>query len=254
MMSQKARDTAPEIVERIGMTAEEILSELKALGSESYKKMMMTNYGVKEPCFGVKIGDMKKIEKRIKKNYQLALDLYKSGNYDAMYLAGLIADDRQMTRKDLERWVNKATCGALPGFTVAWVAAGSQHGWKAGMEWIESAKPHIAETGWSTLASLVALKADSELDMAELKRIMSRVQKSIHTAPDVARYAMNRFLIAVGSHVEPLSGLALEIAEKIGPLTANLGHNACQIPYAPESIRKVAKRGSIGKKRKSVKC
>ena len=62
------------------MTANEILAELKPLGSESYKKMLMKNHGVKEPCFGVKIGDLKKIQKRIKTDYQMALDLYDSGN------------------------------------------------------------------------------------------------------------------------------------------------------------------------------
>ena len=70
---------------------------------------MMFNHGVKEPIFGVKIEDMKKIQKRIKKDYQLALDLYDTGIYDAMYLAGLIADDAKMTKKDLQHWVDKAT-------------------------------------------------------------------------------------------------------------------------------------------------
>ncbi|MCI0538939.1 MAG: DNA alkylation repair protein [Verrucomicrobiales bacterium] len=90
------------------MTAKEILEEIKPLGVESLKKMLFTNYGVKEPCFGVKIGDLKKIQKRIKVDYQLALDLYDTGNYDAMYLAGLIADDARMRKKDLQRWVEKA--------------------------------------------------------------------------------------------------------------------------------------------------
>jgi hypothetical protein len=65
--------------------------------------MLMKNYGVKEPCFGVKIGDMKKIQKRIKRDYQLALDLSDTNNFDAMYLAGLIADDSRMTSADLQR-------------------------------------------------------------------------------------------------------------------------------------------------------
>jgi hypothetical protein len=56
----------------------------------------------------VAISELKKFQKRIKKDYQLALDLYDTGNYDAMYLAGLIADDARMTRKDLQRWVEKA--------------------------------------------------------------------------------------------------------------------------------------------------
>ncbi len=44
------------------MTAKEILDELKPMGSESYKKLLFKNYGVKEPRFGVKIGDRKQGE------------------------------------------------------------------------------------------------------------------------------------------------------------------------------------------------
>lgn len=101
------------------MSAIEILRELRTLGSERYKRTLMANYGVREPCFGVKIGDMKGIRKRIKEDYQLALDLYGTGNYDAMYLAGLIADDARMTKDDLQRWVEQAYGGALSGCTVA---------------------------------------------------------------------------------------------------------------------------------------
>jgi 3-methyladenine DNA glycosylase AlkD len=236
------------------MTAKEILAELKALGSESYKKMMMKNYGVKEPCFGVKIGDMKKIQKRIKKDYQLALDLYDTGNYDAMYLAGLIADDARMTPKDLQRWAERAEGGALSGATVAWVAAGSSHGWNMAMKWIDSPKSHIAEAGWSTLSALVALKQDSDLDIPALKALLERARKTIQQAPDRVRYTMNGFIIAAGSYVKPLTDVAIQTGEKIGPVMADLGDNHCQIPFAPEYIRKVEKARGLGKKRKTVKC
>ena len=236
------------------MTAKEILEELKPLGRERYKRMLFDNYGVKEPCFGVKIGDLKKIQRRIKMDYQLARDLYETGNYDAMYLAGLIADDTRMTKKDLQRWVEKAYGGALAGATVPWVAAGSRHGWDLAQEWIDSKNDLIAEAGWATLSSLVSIKDDAELDLAELKRLLERVQKTIHQAPDVTRYAMNQFVIAVGSYVKPLTEFALRTGEKIGPVTANLGNNACQVPFAPDYIRKAQKQGAIGKKRKTAKC
>src|SRR5688500_11159572 len=116
-------------------TAEQVLKELQRLGTESYKRLLMTNYGVREPFFGVKIGDMKPIQKRVGKDYKLALDLYATGNYDAMYLAGLIADDTRMTKKDLQRWVDNAYAGSLSGATVAAVAAGSGHGWEMGLKW-----------------------------------------------------------------------------------------------------------------------
>lgn len=129
------------------MTAPEILSELKKLGRDSYKKVLL-NHGVAEPVFGVKIEEMKKIQKRVKKDYRLALDLYDTGVYDAMYLAGLIADDAKMTKKDLEHWLAKATSDALAQYTVAWVAAESPHGWELALKWIDSPKENTATAGW----------------------------------------------------------------------------------------------------------
>jgi 3-methyladenine DNA glycosylase AlkD len=235
------------------MTAKEILEEIKPLGSDGYKRVMF-NHGVKEPFFGVKISDLQKLVRRIKKDYQLALDLYDTGNYDAMYLAGLIADDARMTKKDLRHWVAKAYCPALCGTTVAWVAAGCKHGWELGLEWIDSKTPLIAVAGWGTLSSLVSIKNDAELDLAELKRLLQRVQKTIHQAPDAVRYQMNAFIIAVGSYVTSLTATAIETAEQIGPVTAELGNNLCQVPFAPDYICKVQQRGTIGRKRKSAKC
>jgi 3-methyladenine DNA glycosylase AlkD len=236
------------------MTAEEILEALKPLGRESYKRVLVKNHGVKEPCFGVPISELKKIQKRIKKDYQLALDLYDTGNYDAMYLAGLIADDARMTKKDLQRWVEKAYAGSLPGATVPWVAAGSPHGREMALKWIESAKELVAAAGWATLSSLVSLKSDADLDLGELKHLLQRVRRTIHQAPDVVRYQMNSFVIVVGSYVQSLTDFAIRTGEEIGPVTADLGDNDCQVPHAPDYIRNVQQRGSVGKKRKTVKC
>jgi len=235
------------------MTAQEILDEIKPLGSESYKRVIF-NHGVQEPCFGVKISDLQKIVKRIKKDYELALDLYDSGVYDAMYLAGLIADDAKMTKKNLKHWLVKAYCRPLCAWPVAWVTAGSPHGWELAFEWIDSNKPLSAVAGWSTLASIIAITEDAKLDLVALKKLLQHVQKSIHSEPDAVRYHMNSFVIAVGTCVSPLSETAVQIAEKIGPVDADLGDNDCKVPFAPDDIEKVRSRGTIGKKRKSAKC
>jgi 3-methyladenine DNA glycosylase AlkD len=235
------------------MTSKEILEELRKLGSESVKKVLR-NHGVHEPFFGVKIGDMKKIQKRIKCDYQLALDLYDTGNYDAMYLAGLIADDAKMTKRDLNRWVKTARGGALASATVPWVAAGSRHGYEVALEWIESQKENVAVAGWVALSSLVAMKDDDDLDTAGLKRLLKRAQETIHEQPDSVRYAMNGFLIAVGTYVEGLSDLATQAAAKVGEVAVDMGNTACKIPNALEYIHKARQRRAIGKKRKTVKC
>jgi 3-methyladenine DNA glycosylase AlkD len=235
------------------LTAKEIIAQLKPLGSEGYRKILRS-HGIKDPMFGVKIEELKKIQKRVKKDYQLALDLYDTGIYDAMYLAGLIADDEKMTRKDLQRWVVKADSSALCSYTVSWVTAGSNHGRELALEWVDSKDENVAAAGWSTLSSLVSIKDDADLDLPELKRLLERVQKTIHEQPDRVRYLMNGFVIAVGSFVKPLTDLAVETANEIGKVMVDMGDTACKVPFAPEYIEKVRKRGSVGKKRKSAKC
>src|SRR3954452_3703659 len=181
------------------MTAKEIVAELKKLGNSQTKKMWMT-HGAHEPCLGVKVEDMKKIQKRVKMDYQLALDLYDTGIADAMYLAGLLADNAKMTKKDLQKWLDNATWGMVAEYTVPWVAAGSPHGREMALKWIESRDETTAMAGWATLSSIVAITDDDDLDIPQLKKLLDRVGKSIHKAPNRARYAMNGFVIAVGSY------------------------------------------------------
>jgi len=234
-------------------TAQSILAEIEPLGSASYKKILL-NHGIVEPVYGVKIEHLKKIQKRVKKNYRLALDLYDTGVYDAMYLAGLIADETRMTRKDLQHWLDRATSSALCGSTVAWVTAESTHGWELAREWIDDKKESSAAAGWNTLSGIVALKPDDALDLKELRRLLQRIAKTIHDQPDGVRYAMNGFVIAVGSYVAPLTDDATAVAGQIGEVQVDMGNTACQVPDAAAYIEKVRQRGKIGAKRKTVRC
>jgi hypothetical protein len=159
-----------------------------------------------------------------------------------------------MTKKDLKQWLANANCDALYGSTVPWIAAESKHGWDLALEWIESKKEGAASAGWATLGSLVAIKEDAELDLAAIKRLLARVEKSIHDAPNQVRYSMNTFVIAVGCYVESLTDLAMKTARKIGVVSVDMGNTACKVPFAPEYIEKVQKRGTIGKKRKTARC
>jgi 3-methyladenine DNA glycosylase AlkD len=235
------------------MTAAEIVKKLEALGSESYKQVIL-KHGISEPVFGVKVEELKKLQKQIKKDYRLALDLYDTGIYDAQYLAGLIADDARMTKKDLGKWLAQGNGPALCNSIVAWTAAGSKDGRELALEWIDSKKENAAQTGWSTLSSYVAITDDTRLDLAELKRLLKRVEQTIHQQPDEVRYAMNGFVIAVGTYVPALTDLALQTGEKIGQVSVDMGKTACKVPFSPEYIQKAQKRGVIGKKRKSAKC
>lgn len=234
-------------------TAAEIVAELQKLGSESIKKVLL-KHGAREPFFGVKVEDLKKIQKRVKKDHALALALFDTGISDAQYLAGLIADPPQMTRAQLQKWAKTASWGMVSEYTVPWVAAESRFGPELARAWIDSKKEDIAAAGWSTWSSVVAIKPDEELDRAELEKLLNRVQAEIHAAPNRVRYVMNGFVIAVGSYVPALTAKAKAVAKAVGPVEVDMGGTACKVPDAGAYIAKVEGAGRVGRKRKTAMC
>jgi DNA alkylation repair enzyme len=235
------------------MTVNQIMTELQSMGSDSIRKILL-KHGVKEPLFGVKVEQLKTIEKKVKKDYQPAKDLYATGNADAMYLAGLIADDAHMTAADLQTWVRQAVSNNISEYTVPWVAAGSPHGYELALQWIDAPEEHIAAAGWNTLSNIVALRPDPMLDLPALKALLRRVVKTIDAAGNRVRYTMNNFVTAVGHYVTDLTPDAIAAAKKIGPVTVDMNGTACKVPDAAASIEKARDKGALGKKKKTVKC
>ena len=77
------------------MTVKELLVQLKALGTEKMREHN-SKYGAGDNQFGVKMGDIRALAKKIKLNHGLALDLWETGNVDARLLAILIIDPRKL--------------------------------------------------------------------------------------------------------------------------------------------------------------
>ena len=235
------------------MTLAEIMTELATYGDERTKNTLM-KHGAKEPFFGVKVQHLKKILKKTKKNHELSLQLFGTGNSDAMYLAGLMADEKQISKTQLQDWVEKAYWSYLSEYTVPWVAAETAYGFELGLEWIESVEENIASAGWSTLAYYTTVRPDGELNIEKYKLLLDRIEQNISTAQNRVRYTMNGFVIAVGTYVPALTQKSIAIAKKIGTISVEMNGTACKVPLATAYIQKVIDKNRVGKKRKSARC
>lgn len=233
------------------MTLQETLKAIAAVSTDGIKRILM-NHGAKEPVYGAKVADLKVILKKIKNDQQLALQLYETGGYDAQYLAGLLADGAQMTPAQLDKWAKTANSHGISESTVVWVAAEHPDAWKLGLQWIDDKNEQVASTGWNTLSGLTSLKPDAELDIPQLRKLLKRVEKEIHQAPNRVRYTMNNFVIHLGTYVDALHDEAMEAARKIGTVSVLMGDTACKVPAAVEYIGNARKRGA--KKKKTLKC
>ena len=159
------------------MTVQEVMNQLQEFGNEQTKKTLM-RHGAREPFYGVKVQDLKKIQKKIKKNHELALELFNTGNSDAMYLAGLISEPQKMTKVQLQDWAEKAYWYYISEYTIAWIAAESKFGWELALEWIQSDKENIDSSGWATLSSILAIKKDEEIDLNKIEELLFKLNNS----------------------------------------------------------------------------
>jgi len=230
-----------------------VMLELEALGKERMKNTYLRN-GAHEPLFGVATGAMKPLAKKIKKNQPLAEQLYATGNYDAMYFAGIIADPMTMTDADFERWMDGAYFYMLSDYVVAVTLAETDIAQAVADKWIASGEELRMSAGWSCYCWLLGNRPDSEFSESKIASMLDQVENTIHNSPDRTKSAMNNFIYTVGISFLPLHDKAVETAMAVGPVEIKRDKKKSSILLASENIQKEIDRGKLGFKRKYVRC
>lgn len=232
-----------------------ILAELKSKGKEQTRTIYVRHGMAPERVYGVSVADLKVVAKTIKGQQALAGELFGTGNMDAMYLAGMVADGAKLTREQLNAWAEGAEgLQMISEYTVPWLAVESPHGRALALKWMKSKKEHIAASGWCTYSGLLATQPDETLDLAEIESLLDTVVRQIGNAPNRVRHTMNGFVICVGGYVKPLLKQAKAVARQIGAVSVDMGDTACKVPLATAYIEKIEAAGRIGKKRKTMRC
>lgn len=235
------------------MEIQSILDELQSIASERIKKYYV-GQGAEEPLFGSATGAMKPILKRTGKNQALAEALYETGNYDAMYFAGVIAEPLKMSSADFDRWISKAYFYMISDFIVAVTLSEAPIAQEVADRFIASGEDLVMSAGWSCYEWLLGSRKDAEFDRDKLSRMLETVGSSISQQPDNTRQAMNRFVIATGVSFKPLHEEASRTAERIGDVTVVRKGKTIALQNAFESIAREAEKGRVGFKRRHVRC
>ncbi|MEK4536662.1 DNA alkylation repair protein [Peribacillus sp. FSL K6-1552] len=235
------------------MNLQMVMQELEVLGKERTKKIYESN-GAHEPLFGVATGAMKPIAKKIKKNQPLAEQLYATGNYDAMYFAGIIADPKTMSEADFERWMDAAYFYMLSDYVVAVTLAETDIAQDVADKWIASGEELRMSAGWSCYCWLLGNRPDDEFSESKIANMLENVENTIHDSPERTKYAMNNFIYTVGISYLPLHDKAVETAKAVGPVEVKRDKKKSSFLLASESIQKEVDKGQLGFKRKNVRC
>ncbi len=235
------------------MDLETTLRELEALGTERTKRSYLSR-GAQEPLFGCATGAMKPLKKQIGVDQALAEKLWSTGNYDAMYFAGMIADVEAMTEEDFDRWVDGSYGPMLAEFVVAVTLAESDLAQPVANRWIRSGDENRASAGWACYEWLLGWRPDAYFDPQVIRELLDLAAATIRDASPRQMRAMRNFIIAAGVSYLPLHEEALATAEKIGALEVVEDGKAKTLATPAEPIRAAAEKGRTGFKRRALRC
>lgn len=235
------------------MDIQQLLKELESIGTERTKKVYMSA-GAREPLFGVATGAMKPLAKKVKLNQSIAEELYATGNYDAMYLAGMVADPKVMTEADFDRWMESAYFYMISDFVVAVTLAETEFAQSVSDRWIETDKELYVSAGYSCYSWLLGSRPDNQFENSKLLSMLTIVENTIQNQPKRAKSAMKNFVWTVATSYIPLHEEALALSKIIGDEEVRVGTVKCGAPTMYDKILKEVDKGRIGYKRKNVRC
>jgi 3-methyladenine DNA glycosylase AlkD len=221
------------------MNAQEILATLKKLGKPQTAAIYKRHQSG-DNVFGVLTSEIAKLQKKIKVDHALALELWKSGNAEARALALQVADPKKLTRADADRLVKEGPVRFV-GCYLSGLLGRSPIAEETMRAWMKSQDEFAREMGYGILA--VRLKDDpGSVSDADAEKILATIEKEIHRSPNWARYAMNNALISIGIYKPGLRKKVIEAARRIGKVEVDHGETNCKTPDAVSYIEKASKR------------
>lgn len=215
------------------MNLQEALKRLEDFGTEQNRKIYR-RHGVDNKMFGVSYANLGKLAKEIKKDHELARQLWETKNHDARVLATMIADPKQFTSKEIDDWSNGLTNYVLTD-AFAKIVGQSEFAKVKAEKWSDSKNEWLGSVSWFLIGYLTN---DKNLSDAFFEAFLQIIETDIHSRQNRIRYAMNSALIAIGSRNELLQNKALLTANIIGKVEVDHGETGCKTPDAAGYILK----------------
>ncbi len=191
----------------------EILSELRALGSEQ-SRVGMARYGINvDNAFGVSIRELRRIAKRLGTDHGLALALWATGTHDARLLACLVDDPRRVGKRQMETWARDFDSWDLCDQASTSLFDATKHAWAKSIEWAAREELWVKRSGFSMMAGLAV--HDKSSDDAAFLKLLPVIERHAFDERNFVKKAVSWALRNIGKRNRALNTAAIARADRI---------------------------------------
>jgi 3-methyladenine DNA glycosylase AlkD len=210
------------------MSLEETLRQLESLGNEGMRAYNSKS-GAGDNQFGISLGDIRVLAKKIRTDHALALSLWDTGNVDAQFLATLLIKPEKLSAKEMDRMVRSISFVRVADWLNSYVVAKHPDKETLRGDWMTADDRWAARAGWHLTAERVAKNPDG----LDLPALLDRIESEMADADPVVQWTMNSTLAEIGIHAPKLRKRAIAIGETLGIYRDYPVSKGCTSPFAP---------------------
>ena len=219
------------------MTLEDTLSKLKELGNEKVRAQN-AKQGAGDNQYGVRLGELRKLAKKIKKDHELALALWETGNIDARFLAILIIDIKKLTADQMVQMVQSITFVRVADWFNSYIARTHPDKETLRQNWMTADHPMAARSGWSLTTERIGKNPEG----LNLSSLLDRIEQEMGNAAPETQWTMNFALVEIGTCSIDHRKRAIAIGERLGLYRDYPVSKGCTSPFAPIAIEEMVSR------------
>jgi len=225
-----------------GDEPKEVLAWLKRRGTKAERDGMARFALPSDKAFGVSVGTLKQEAKRIGRNHELALSLWKSGWHEARILATMIDDPARVTVAQMDRW-----CGDFDNWGIVDTACfhlfdRTPHAWGRLVPWSKKRDEFGKRAAFALLWSLSA--HDKRATDAAFVKGLALIERAAGDDRNFVKKAVNMALRAVGKRNPVLNAAAVATSRRLAasdqPSARWIGKDALRELTGPSVARRLA--------------
>lgn len=213
-------------------TVESILNTLKPFVNETSKKVYFKQ-GIQEEVLGIKMGDLRKLAKRIGMNTKLAWDLWNMKIYELRILALSIFDGKTLSESELLNLITSTDTKYLIDEYAFSLDAQRSDQLERMETWFKHDDPRVRQTAWNLA---IVLNNSNRLSFEQREALVERIEQELLDQEPNTQYTMNRLLCEIGIRYDDLTDRCIAIGEKLGLYREMKVAKGCVSLYAPAWI------------------
>ena len=217
-------------------TSTEVLATLASLEDEKIRAVN-ARHG---DDHAVNLTKLRAVAKDLKKNDELAGELWATGDTAARLVAILIMRPKAWSEAQLDEMLRDSRLPKVHGWLVSYIVKKSPHAEALRQSWMDDPDPVVASAGWALTSERVNKKPEG----LDLSGLLDTIEAEMAEAPERLQWAMNETLAYIGIENPDLRKRAIDIGERLGVLRDYPTSPGCTSPFAPTWITEMVSRNA----------